>query len=95
MLKNNLRVWGVWDRVIERVEFLSESQNACRQVMRLFEKSGRTGLELLRFDLCPLYYDSPISPVSPYLAHKDIRGFFTPARKQKGKKHDSADQGQG
>ena len=83
MLKNNLRVWGVWDRVISRLEYLSESQTACRQVMQLFQKSGRTGLELLRFDLCPLYYDNGISSASPLLAHEGRRGFFTNARKAK------------
>ena len=57
MLKNNLRVWGVWDRVISRLEYLSESQADCRNMIKLFEKSHRSGVELVRFDLSPLYYD--------------------------------------
>ena len=76
MVKNNLRVWGVWDRVISRIEYLSESQSSCRQVIKLFSKSGRTGLELLRFDLCPLYYDNGISRAVPLLAQDGRRGFF-------------------
>ena len=76
MLKNNLRVWGVWDRVISRIEYLSESQSSCRQIMHLFQTSGRTGLELLRFDLCPLYYDNGISRAVPLLAQDGRRGFF-------------------
>lgn len=80
MVKNNLRVWGVWDRVISRIEYLSESQSACRHVIKLFEQSGRTGLELLRFDLCPLYYDNGISSARLPLAQGDGRGFFTNAR---------------
>lgn len=66
MLKNNLRVWGVWDRVISRLEYLSESQSDCRNVIRLFNKSHRQGVELVRFDLSPLYYDS--SSVSSFPA---------------------------
>ena len=58
MTKNNLRVWGVWDRVISRLEYLSESQSSCRQIIRLHEQAGRRGLELVRFDLSPLYYDN-------------------------------------
>lgn len=61
MVKNNLRVWGVWDSVISRLEYLSESQSDCRQMIKLFENSNRRGFELVRFDLCPLYYDSSIS----------------------------------
>lgn len=66
MQKNNLRVWGVWDRVIFRVEYLSESQSSCRQIIRLHEQAGRRGLELLRFDLSPLYYDSSSRPPQSY-----------------------------
>ena len=66
MIKNNLRVWGVWDRVISRLEYLSESQSDCRHIIRLFEKSNRKGVELVRFDLSPLYYDS--SSASSYPA---------------------------
>lgn len=58
MVKNNLRVWGVWDRVISRLEYLSESQSDCRNMIKLFEKSHRSGVELVRFDLSPLYYDN-------------------------------------
>lgn len=47
----------MWDSVLHRIEYLSESQNACRKMIQLFQKSHRTGFELLRFDLCPLYYD--------------------------------------
>lgn len=61
MLKNNLRVWGVWDSVISRLEYLSESQSDCNSMIKLFEKSNRRGFELVRFDLSPLYYDSSIS----------------------------------
>lgn len=73
MLKNNLRVWGVWDRVIGRIEYLSESQNACRQFMKLLEQAHRTGFELLRFDLCPLYYDS--DRLSPRQCYAPAGGF--------------------
>ena len=66
MIKNNLRVWGVWDRVISRLEYLSESQSDCRDMIKLFEKSHRSGVELVRFDLSPLYYDN--SSVSSYPA---------------------------
>lgn len=67
MLKNNLRVWGVWDSVISRLEYLSESQSDCRSMIKLFEKSHRRGFELVRFDLSPLYYDSKISSLpSPF-----------------------------
>lgn len=58
MRKNDLRVWGVWDSVISRLEYLSESQSDCRNMIRLFEKSHRKGVELVRFDLSPLYYDN-------------------------------------
>lgn len=57
MRKNDLRVWAVWDTVISRMEYLSQSYTDCEKVKKLFEKSGRKGLELLRFDLCPLYRD--------------------------------------
>lgn len=66
MLKNNLRVWGVWDSVISRLEYLSESQSDCRNIIKLFEKSHRFGVELVRFDLSPIYYDK--SSVSSYPA---------------------------
>lgn len=65
MLKNNLRVWGVWDRVISRLEYLSESQSDCRNIIRLFEKSHRQGVELVRFDLSPLYYDNSSASSCP------------------------------
>ena len=58
MLKNTLRVWGVWDKVISRLEYLSESQSDCRNMIKLFQKSHRSGVELVRFDLSPLYYDN-------------------------------------
>ena len=58
MRKNDLRVWGVWDRLIGRLEYLSESQSSCRQFMTLLEKAHRSGFELIRFDLSPIYYDS-------------------------------------
>lgn len=57
MLKENLRCWGVWDSVISRLEYLSESQASCRQMLTLFEKSHRRGMELVRFDISPLYLD--------------------------------------
>lgn len=67
MIKNNLRVWGVWDPVISRLEYLSESQSGCRQIIRLHEQSGRRGLELVRFDLSPLYYDNfNLRPLQSY-----------------------------
>ena len=65
MIKNNLRVWGVWDNVISRLEYLSESQSDCRNMIRLFQKSNRRGVELVRFDLSPLYYDNSSSSPLP------------------------------
>ena len=52
---NDLRVWAVYDSIIGRIEYLSESQSACRKMIKLFEDSHRSGMSLLRFDLCPLY----------------------------------------
>lgn len=83
MLKNNLRVWGVWDRVIGRIEYLSESQNSCRQFIKLLEQAHRTGFELLRFDLSPLYYDDRSSRALPSFAQAARRGFITHARNDK------------
>lgn len=60
MRKCDLRLWAAWDPVIGRIEISSESQSACRKVIDLFSRNGRT-LQLLRFDLSPLYYDDPIS----------------------------------
>lgn len=57
MDRKNLRVWAVWDNVISRIEYLSQSLVDCEKIVKLFEKSGRRGLEVLRFDLCPLYYE--------------------------------------
>ena len=65
MRKCDLRLWAVWDPVISRIEISSESQSACRNVLDLMAKNGRTGLQLLRFDLCPLYYDDQITPKYP------------------------------
>lgn len=81
--KNNLRVWGVWDRVIGRIEYLSESQSSCRSFMKLLEQSHRTGFELLRFDLSPLYYDDRNFRSAPSLAQEGRRGFITHARNNK------------
>ena len=74
MIKNNLRVWGVWDRVISRLEYLSESQSDCRNMIKLFEKSHRLGVELVRFDLSPLYYDSSTSSSLPAPVTRWCRG---------------------
>lgn len=62
--KNDLRVWAVYDRVIGRIEYFAESQSDCRRMIELFNKSGRLGVELLRFDLSPLYYDRDGSSVA-------------------------------
>lgn len=67
MTKNNLRVWGVWDPVISRLEYLSESQSASRQFIKVHDPSGRRGLEFVRFDLSPLYYDNfNLRPLQSY-----------------------------
>lgn len=67
--RKNLRVWAVWDNVINRVEYLSESRVDCEKIVKLFEKSGRRGLEILRFDLCPLYYEPSKSLASVLSQH--------------------------
>ena len=54
---NDMRVWAAYDTVIGRIECLSERQADCRKVIEIFEKNHRHGVRLLRFDLCPLYYD--------------------------------------
>lgn len=85
MIKNNLRVWGVWDRVISRLEYLSESQSDCRNILRLFEKSHRVGVELVRFDLSPLYYDKSISlPSDPHTRWIRSEGVITKKHNKKG-----------
>lgn len=58
---NDLRVWAVFDHLIGRIEYLSESYSDCCRVKHLYEKSPcRRSIEVLRFDLCPLYHrDKP------------------------------------
>ena len=68
--KNDLRVWGVWDSCISRLEYLSQSQSDCRHIMELYRKVHRDGIQLLRFDLSPLYYDNVGS--SDFLSHQSI-----------------------
>lgn len=57
MRKNDLRVWAVWDPVIHRLEYISESRCDCEKIISLHRKANRLGLEILRFDLCPIYRD--------------------------------------
>ena len=57
MRKNDLRVWGVWDPQISRLEYLSESRGNCEKILKLYQAAHRVGLEIVRFDLCPLYRD--------------------------------------
>ena len=88
MVKNNLRVWGVFDRVLGRIEYLSESQTSCRQFMKLLEQAHRTGFELLRFDLSPLYYDSfSFRPPQSYAP----AGGFTSSLRCEGRKNKTQD----
>lgn len=85
MVKNNLRVWGVWDPVISRLEYLSQEQSGCRQMIHLHEQAGRRGLELLRFDLSPLYYDKP-SRLRPLQNHALPAGVFSASLSREGRK---------
>lgn len=55
--KNDLRVWGVWDPVVSRLEYVSSSYSEASKILKLHKKANRAGVELLRFDLCPLYKD--------------------------------------
>lgn len=57
MRKNDLRCWGVWDCKLSRLEYLSEDRASCEQIVRLFAKAKRVGLEIVRFDLSPIYRD--------------------------------------
>lgn len=57
MAKNDLRVWGVWDPIISRLEYLSQSYGDCQHIIKLFNKAHRVGCEVVRFDLSPLYRD--------------------------------------
>lgn len=65
MSKKNLCVCAVYYQVLHRLEYISEVQSDCRHVIELFAKTGRTGFELLRFDLCPLYYDRQFAGIEP------------------------------
>lgn len=58
MLKKDLRVWGVWDGLTGRLEYVSASQADCRHVIELYRRVHRIGVELLRFDLSPLCFES-------------------------------------
>lgn len=56
----DMRVWGVWDPVISRLEYLSQSYNDCNQILKLHTKAGRLGLEIIRFDLSAIDRDREI-----------------------------------
>lgn len=75
----------MWDNVISRLEYLSESQSDCRNMIKLFEKSHRSGVELVRFDLSPLYYDksSASSYPAPSTRWSRAEGLIT--KKHKGR----------
>lgn len=56
---NDLRVWGLYDKLIGRIEFLSESKTECEKIRHLYEHSPMIRkLVIIRFDLSPLYYDA-------------------------------------
>lgn len=60
MIKNNLRVWGVWSRACGKILFVDADRNNCSAVVKR-QKSIIPDLEILRFDLSPLYYDTDSS----------------------------------
>lgn len=54
--KNDLRIWAVYDNLSNRIEFMSQSRSECDRIFHLYKNRGLIRfLEVLRFDLCPLY----------------------------------------
>lgn len=58
MKREDMRVWAVYDNLIGRIEFLSESRSECDRIKHLYDRSPMIRyLEILRFDLSPLYFN--------------------------------------
>lgn len=56
--KNDLRIWALYDHLVNRIEFLSESYTEVNRIYHLWKAKGQIrDLEVLRFDLCDLYKD--------------------------------------
>ena len=52
---NDARVWGLWSNVCGAVVFCDPSQSKVRNALKMFAPEFRRGMEIVRFDLSPIY----------------------------------------